>query len=63
MKKFPYQFEAVQQNDSTEIRITTISLYMSNNKMCCIILRFSAVGRETNFLSQLYPEIQQLRYV
>lgn len=31
--------------------------------MCCIILRFSAVGRETNFLSQLYPEIQQLRYV
>ncbi|XP_043524770.1 trafficking protein particle complex subunit 11 isoform X1 [Frieseomelitta varia] len=61
MKKFPYQFEALQQNDSTEIRITTISLYMSNNKMCCIILRFSAVGRETNFLSQLYPEIQQLR--
>ncbi|XP_068969892.1 trafficking protein particle complex subunit 11 isoform X1 [Bombus flavifrons] len=61
MRKFPYQFEAPQQNESSEIRITTISLYMSSNKMCCIILRFSAVGRETNFLSRLYPEIQQLR--
>lgn len=63
MRKFPYQFEAPQQNESSEIRITTISLYMSSDKMCCIILRFSAIGRETNFLSRLYPEIQQLRYV
>jgi len=29
---------------------------------CCIILRFSAMDRETNLLDRLYPEIQQLRY-
>ncbi|XP_076754890.1 trafficking protein particle complex subunit 11 gry isoform X1 [Xylocopa sonorina] len=61
MKKFLYQFQAPQQNDNSEIRITTISLFMGNEATCCIILRFSAVGRETNFLSRLYPEIQQLR--
>lgn len=63
MKIFPYQFQAPQQSDNSEIRITTISLSMGSESLCCIILRFSAVGRETNFLSRLYPEIQQLRYV
>lgn len=63
MKKFLHQFQAPQKNDSNEMRITTISLYMGNDESCCIILRFSALGRETNFLSRLYPEIQQLRYV
>lgn len=61
MKKFLHQFQAPQKNDSNEMRITTISLYMGNDESCCIILRFSALGRETNFLSRLYPEIQQLR--
>ena len=61
MKKFHYQFQAPQQSDGSEIRITTISLYMGNDDVCCIILRFSAVGRDTNYLSRLYPEIQQLR--
>ncbi|XP_015435876.1 PREDICTED: trafficking protein particle complex subunit 11 [Dufourea novaeangliae] len=58
-KKFLYQFQATQTTDGSEIRITTISLYMGNDTVCCILLRFSAVGKETNFLSQLYPEIQQ----
>ncbi|CAK9810108.1 Trafficking protein particle complex subunit 11 [Anthophora plagiata] len=61
VKKFPYDFQASQQNDGSKIRITTISLYMGSETTCCIILRFSSVGRETNFLSRLYPEIQQLR--
>ncbi|OAD60815.1 Trafficking protein particle complex subunit 11, partial [Eufriesea mexicana] len=61
MKKFVYQFQASLQNDSSKIRITTISLYMGNDKICCIILRFSVAGKETNFLSRLYPEIQQFR--
>ncbi|XP_076626915.1 trafficking protein particle complex subunit 11 gry isoform X2 [Colletes latitarsis] len=60
-KKFLYQFQATQQNDGSEIRITTISLYMGNDTVCSIVLRFYAIGRETNFLSRLYPEIQQLR--
>ncbi|XP_054008075.1 trafficking protein particle complex subunit 11 isoform X1 [Hylaeus anthracinus] len=60
-KKFLHQFQAPQQSDGSEIRITTISLYMGSDTVCCIVLRFSAVGRETNFLSRLYPEIQQLR--
>nr|XP_034182161.1 trafficking protein particle complex subunit 11 isoform X1 [Osmia lignaria]XP_034182162.1 trafficking protein particle complex subunit 11 isoform X1 [Osmia lignaria]XP_034182163.1 trafficking protein particle complex subunit 11 isoform X1 [Osmia lignaria]XP_034182165.1 trafficking protein particle complex subunit 11 isoform X1 [Osmia lignaria]XP_034182166.1 trafficking protein particle complex subunit 11 isoform X1 [Osmia lignaria] len=60
MKKFLHQFQAPQQNDSSEIRITTISLHMGNDT-CCIILRFAAMGRETNCLSLLCPEIQQLR--
>lgn len=63
MKKFIYQFQASLQNDSSKIRITTISLYMGNDKTCCIILRFSVAGKETNFLNRLYPEIQQFRYV
>ncbi|XP_017788618.1 PREDICTED: trafficking protein particle complex subunit 11 [Habropoda laboriosa] len=61
VKKFPYEFQVPQQNDSNKIRITTISLYMGSETTCSIILRFSSVGRETNFLSRLYPEIQQLR--
>lgn len=36
---------------------------MGDSAHCCIILRFSAVSRETNVLDCLYPEIQQLRYV
>ncbi|XP_076654121.1 trafficking protein particle complex subunit 11 gry isoform X2 [Halictus rubicundus] len=61
MKKLLYQFEAPQTTDESKIRITTISLYMGNCNVCCIVLRFSAAGRETNLLSRLYPEIQQLR--
>ncbi|XP_078045285.1 trafficking protein particle complex subunit 11 gry isoform X2 [Augochlora pura] len=61
MKKLHYQFQAPQTTNGNEIRISTISLYMGNDTICCIVLRFSAVGRETNFLSRLYPEIQQLR--
>lgn len=61
MKKFPCQFQAPQQSDGSEIRITTISLHMGNDTSCCIIMRFSTMGRETNFLDRLYPEIQQLR--
>ncbi|XP_076233472.1 trafficking protein particle complex subunit 11 gry isoform X2 [Calliopsis andreniformis] len=61
MKKFPYQFQVPQQSDGSEIRITTISLYMGNDTVCCIILRFLAVGRDSNYMRQLYPEIQQLR--
>lgn len=62
-KKFLCKFQAPKQSDGSEIRITTISLFMGNDTICCIVLRFSTVGRETNFLSRLYPEIQQLRYV
>lgn len=61
IKKFHYQFQAPQQSDGSELRITTISLYMGNDAVCCIVLRFLAVGRDTNILSRLYPEIQQLR--
>ncbi|XP_076289261.1 trafficking protein particle complex subunit 11 gry isoform X2 [Lasioglossum baleicum] len=61
MKKLLYQFEAPQTTDGSKIRITTISLYMGNHNVCCIVLRFSAAGRETNLLNRLYPEIQQLR--
>lgn len=60
-KKFICQFKAPQQNDSSEIQISTISLYLGNDKRCCVILRFSAAGRETNHLDRMYPEIQQLR--
>ncbi|XP_076160826.1 trafficking protein particle complex subunit 11 gry isoform X2 [Ptiloglossa arizonensis] len=60
-KKFLCKFQAPKQSDGSEIRITTISLFMGNDTICCIVLRFSTVGRETNFLSRLYPEIQQLR--
>ena len=62
VKKFVCQFEAPQQNDSPEMQISTISLHLGNDKKCSIILRFSAAGRESNFLERLYPEIQQLRY-
>lgn len=61
-KKFSCNFEPPKQNDSFEIQINTISLYLGNEKECCVILRFSAAGRENNFLDRLYPEIQQLRY-
>ncbi|XP_001606110.2 trafficking protein particle complex subunit 11 [Nasonia vitripennis] len=60
-KKFICQFKTPQQNDSSEIQISTISLYLGNDKRCCVILRFSASGRETNHLDRMYPEIQQLR--
>ncbi|XP_031844601.1 trafficking protein particle complex subunit 11 gry isoform X2 [Nomia melanderi] len=61
MKKLQYQFQAPQTTDSSEIRISTVSLHMGDDTVCCIVLRFSALGRETNFLSRLYPEVQQLR--
>ncbi|KAG7196538.1 hypothetical protein KM043_018560 [Ampulex compressa] len=60
-KKLYCHFQALQQYDGSEIRITTISLHMGNETNCCIILRFSAMGKETNCLDRLYPEIQQLR--
>lgn len=62
-KKFYFNFKAPYQNDGVEIRINTVSLQMGDNAHCCIILRFSAVGRDTNLFDRLYPEIQQLRYV
>lgn len=60
-KKFYFTFKAPHQ--SAEIRISTVSLQMGDNARCCIMLRFSAMGRETNLFDRLYPEIQQLRYV
>lgn len=63
MKKFHFNFRAPHQNDGVEIRVSTVSLQMGDSTHCCIILRFSAMGRETNLLDRLYPEIQQLRYV
>jgi len=62
-KKFYFNFRAPYQNDGVEIRISTVSLQMGDCAHCCIIMRFSAMGRETNLLDRLYPEIQQLRYV
>jgi hypothetical protein len=62
VKKFHCQFEAPQPNDSPELQISTISLYLGSEKRCCVILRFSASGRESNLLDRMYPEIQQLRY-
>lgn len=62
-KKFYFNFKAPHQNDGAEIRINTVSLQMGDSARCCIILRFSAMGRETNLLDRLYPEIQQLRYI
>lgn len=60
-KKFYCHFEPSPQNDSFDIQINTISLYLGNEKGCSVILRFSATGRENNYLDRLYPEIQQLR--
>ncbi|XP_018405542.1 PREDICTED: trafficking protein particle complex subunit 11 isoform X1 [Cyphomyrmex costatus] len=60
-KKFYFNFRAPRQNDGVEIRISTVSLQMGDSAHCCIMLRFSAMGRETNLLDRLYPEIQQLR--
>ncbi|XP_011691077.1 PREDICTED: trafficking protein particle complex subunit 11-like [Wasmannia auropunctata] len=60
-KKFYFNFRAPHQNDGAEIRISTVSLQMGDSAHCCILLRFSAMGRETNLLDRLYPEIQQLR--
>lgn len=62
-KKFMCQFEASEHTDSSEIQVSTISLYLGNEKKCCVIMRFPAAGKETNVLDRLYPEIQQLRYV
>ncbi|KAH0955604.1 hypothetical protein HN011_000445 [Eciton burchellii] len=61
MKKFYFNFKTPHQNDGVEIRISTVSLQMGDNTRCCVVLRFSAMGRETNLLDRLYPEIQQLR--
>ncbi|XP_014475297.1 PREDICTED: trafficking protein particle complex subunit 11 [Dinoponera quadriceps] len=58
-KKFYFNFKAPHQ--SVEIRISTVSLQMGDSAHCCIILRCSAMGRETNLFDRLYPEIQQLR--
>jgi hypothetical protein len=63
MKKFYFNFKTPHQNDGVEIRISTVSLQMGDNTRCCVVLRFSAMGRETNLLDRLYPEIQQLRCV
>lgn len=62
-KKFYFNFKAPHQNDGVEIRISTVSLQIGDNACCCVVLRFSAMGRETNLFDRLYPEIQQLRYV
>ncbi|XP_070524190.1 trafficking protein particle complex subunit 11 isoform X2 [Cardiocondyla obscurior] len=61
VKKFYFNFKAPYQNDGVEIRINTISLQMGDSAFCCIILRFSAMGREANLMDRMYPEIQQLR--
>lgn len=61
MKKFYFNFKTPRPSDGVEIRISTVSLQMGDEARCCIVLRFSAMGRETNLLDRLYPEIQQLR--
>ncbi|XP_058808677.1 trafficking protein particle complex subunit 11 [Phymastichus coffea] len=60
-KKFVCQFEASQYIDSSEIQLNRVSLYLGNEKKCCIIMKFPSAGKETNMLDRLYPEIQQLR--
>ena len=60
-KKFICQFDAPREKDSSEIQIGAISLFFGNEKLCHVLLRFPAVGREMNLLERLYPEIQQLR--
>ncbi|XP_020292596.1 trafficking protein particle complex subunit 11 [Pseudomyrmex gracilis] len=60
-KKFYFKFRAPHQNDGVEIRVSTVSLQIGDKARCCIILRFSAMGRETSLLDRLYPEIQHLR--
>ncbi|XP_014236114.1 trafficking protein particle complex subunit 11 [Trichogramma pretiosum] len=59
-KKFLCQFEA-PRNDSPELQISAISIYLGNESKCCIAIRFSSTGRDTNLLERMYPEIQQLR--
>ncbi|XP_014211822.1 trafficking protein particle complex subunit 11 isoform X2 [Copidosoma floridanum] len=61
VKTFLCRFEAPQPNDTPEIQISTISIYLGNDKKCCVVLKFSAAGREAGLLDRLYPEIQQLR--
>ncbi|XP_066598539.1 trafficking protein particle complex subunit 11-like [Prorops nasuta] len=61
MRKFTCHFQPAQQIDGSEIRINAISVFFGIESSCSIVLRFSPVGREVNFLDRLYPEIQQLR--
>ncbi|KAJ8683030.1 hypothetical protein QAD02_018822 [Eretmocerus hayati] len=60
-RQFSCSFKALEQTDSTDFQISTVSLYMGNTRKCSIILRFSTAGKEANLFDRLYPEIQQLR--
>ncbi|XP_023290786.1 trafficking protein particle complex subunit 11 isoform X2 [Orussus abietinus] len=60
-KKRVCSFRVPKQPSGTELQITSVSLYLGDEKSYCVVLRFSATNGESNLLDRLYPEIQQLR--